>query len=543
MRAIHHRAWLLSLLSAVLQVLIFPLPSFYPLCWLAVAPLLVALLRARSPESLQLELDGTHLLPARSMQGFLLGYFCGILFYAGTCNWIFNTMRQYGGLSTAMSALMLLLFCMTAGLGHGLFAACFARMASSRRSLRFALLLSPFFWVAVELARTQLLDFPWNLLGTVQVDNIPLARIATVTGVYGISFEIILVNAALATGLLLPRGRRIRMVAMTVIIAALLQAGRWLPQTPSPSSHVAVLVQENVPVLEGSAWTTDYFQAQLGEFSGLSSAPTASGVQPDLIIWPESPSPFFTRDPVFLQPLTALAQQTHSWLVIGSTGVDDPMSPTANRGAYYNSAAILNPEGNLVARYDKIHLVPFGEFIPFRHSFPPFVWMVGGQVPGDFTPGREPAVFQLPDPLLKIAPLICFEDTVGELTRQPVLLGAQLLVNLTNDGWFNRSDESRQHLANAVFRTVENRRPLIRAANTGVTCVIDEFGRIRQLLADEAGDTFSPGVLSGVVDVATDPPVAFYTRYGEAFSIICLVFSTMHAAISLFVRRSRPRPA
>ena len=369
MRSIHHRAWLLSLLSAFLQILIFPLPALYPLCWFALTPLLVALLRARSPESLQLELDGTQLLPAHTWQGFLLGYACGIFFYAFTCGWIFNTMRQYGGLSTAMSAFMLLLFCMTAGLGHGLFAACFARLATSRGQTsygptRFALLIAPVLWVAVELARTHLLDFPWNLLGTVQVDNIPLARIATVTGVYGISFEIVLVNTALTTALLLPRGRRARMVAITLAIAAMLQAGRWLPQSASPSDHTAILVQENVPVLEGSAWTTDYFQARLREFSDLSITPPET--HPDLIVWPESPSPFVTRDPLFLQPLSTLAQQTQSWMIIGSTGVDDPMSPNAKRDAYYNSAALFSPTGELVARYDKVHLVPFGEYVPFR---------------------------------------------------------------------------------------------------------------------------------------------------------------------------------
>ena len=525
MRAIHHRAWLLSLLSAVLQVLIFPLPSFYPLCWLAVAPLLVALLRARSPESLQLELDGTHLLPARSMQGFLLGYFCGILFYAGTCNWIFNTMRQYGGLSTAMSALMLLLFCMTAGLGHGLLAACFARLASSRRSLRFALLLSPFFWVAVELARTHLLDFPWNLLGTVQVDNIPLARIATVTGVYGISFEIVLVNAALATGLLLPRGRRVRMVAMTVIIAALLQAGRWLPQSPSPSSHVAVLVQEDVPVLEGSAWTTDYFQARLGEFSGLSSAPTASGVQPDLIIWPESPSPFFTRDPVFLQPLTALAQQTHSWLVIGSTGVDDPMSPTANRDAYYNSAAIFNPEGNLVARYDKVHLVPFGEYVPF-HTLLSFADSLTQQI-GAFERGSSR------NPLLagnaRLGIFICYEDVFPDEIRQFANNGAQLLVNISNDGWYGDSGAWAQHIQQARMRAIENNRWLLRDTNTGKTAAIDPLGRVVASIPRKTRARLEAPY--ALIDETT-----FYTRHGGWFAYLCAIISVVALLDTVLIR-------
>ena len=130
-RGIHHRAWLLCLLSAVLQILIFPLPGLSFLCWLAIAPLLIAILRARSPESLQLNLEGERLLPARTWQGFLLGYVSGILWYCGTCYWIFDTMRRYGGVNVAMSAFLLLLFGMTAGLGHGAFGACFARIANS----------------------------------------------------------------------------------------------------------------------------------------------------------------------------------------------------------------------------------------------------------------------------------------------------------------------------------------------------------------------------------------------------------------------------
>ena len=160
-RGIHHRAWLLSLLSAVLQVLIFPLPGLSFLCWLALAPLLVALLRARPSESLQLDIEGTRLLPARTWQGFLLGYVCGIIWHCVTCYWIYDTMRRYGGVNIAMSAFLLLLFGMTAGLGHGLFGACVARVANSRDSgERWALMLAPVFWVFVELARTHVLALP-----------------------------------------------------------------------------------------------------------------------------------------------------------------------------------------------------------------------------------------------------------------------------------------------------------------------------------------------------------------------------------------------
>ncbi len=199
----HKSAWLLTLLSAALQILVFPLPNLYILGWIAVAPLLIALLRARQPDTLQL-LAGVKLLPAKPVQAFLLAYFCGILWYAGTCYWIYNTMRQYGGVGTLAALGLLLLFCMYLAIYHGVFGLLISLLASPTDGAgpnpfsRRALLLAPVAWVAVELARTRITGFPWDLLGISQVDNIPLSHIATVTGVYGLSFEIMVVNTALA---------------------------------------------------------------------------------------------------------------------------------------------------------------------------------------------------------------------------------------------------------------------------------------------------------------------------------------------------------
>jgi apolipoprotein N-acyltransferase len=147
--------------------------------------------------------------------------------------------------------------------------------------------------------------------------------------------------------------------------------------------------------------------------------------------------------------------------------------------------------------------------------------IVGDQVPGDFTRGKEPVVFRLTTDQVKVAPLICFEDTLGELTRQFVLRGANLLANVTNDGWFLRSAGGRQHLANAVFRCVETRRPMVRAANTGVTCFVNRFGRVTQVLLDAKGSQFTEGVLTGSVDIPVSGEHTFYTRHGELFAKIC----------------------
>src|SRR5215469_15811156 len=262
MLRIERRAWGLVIVSAVLQVLIFPLPNLYVLSWIAVAPLLIALLQARQPETLQLQ-GPARLKPASPWQGFLLGYTCGILFYGGNCYWVYNTMKQYGGISPAGAAGLLILFCLYLGLYHGAFGLVICVLG--KKSLRTALVFAPFVWVAVELARTRISGFPWDLLGITQVDNIPLARIARFTGVYGISLEIMIVNTAFAAALLLNRNRRMPLLAAATAAAFVLQIGRWMPVPAFPSDRTAVLVQANVPILEGTDWTRQYFQDTLAE--------------------------------------------------------------------------------------------------------------------------------------------------------------------------------------------------------------------------------------------------------------------------------------
>ena len=172
--------------------------------------------------------------------------------------------------------------------------------------------------------------------------------------------------------------------------------------------------------------------------------------------------------------------------------------------------------------YPKSHLVMFGEYVPLRESFPLFAIIVGDQVPADFDPGEGPVVFHLPDPHVAIAPLICFEDTLGHLARAGALQGAQMFATLTNTAWFRRSAAGRQHLAHAVFRCAETRLPMVRCANNGVTSVVDHLGRVRQILEGPDGDVFGEGVMIAEMEVPTEPPVTFYMRFGELFSSLCL---------------------
>jgi apolipoprotein N-acyltransferase len=493
-------------------------------------------MRARVPEALQLDTAGSRLLPARPWQGFLLGYACGIVWYGGTCYWVFNTMRQYGGLNIAMSAFLLLLFCMTAGLGHAIFGVCFAALASRDSVRRFALALAPVLWVAVELTRTHLIDFSWNLLGTVQVDNIPLARISTITGVYGISFEIVLVNAALATALLLPRGRRTRMLTATLAIAILLQAGRWLPQDPSPADHRAVMVQENVPVMENTPWTVEYFQQTVREFGDLSLAAPSSGNRPDLIVWPETPAPFLTRDPLLREALSNVARQSQAWMVVGSIGVgpqmDAPMNDSmasmhssSGSEAVYNSAALVNPGGEMVARYDKVRLVAFGEYVPFRQLFS-FAEALTKEI-GTFDHGvsREP----LRAGNSRIGVFICYESVFPDDVRQFAANGAQVFVNISNDGWYGDSGAWAQHLQQARMRAIENHRWLLRDTNTGLTAAIDPLGRVVVSIPRKRRSRLE-------APYALLEDTTFYTQHGSWFAYACAIISLVALVAAVLMR-------
>src|SRR5438876_3981217 len=208
-------------------------------------------------------------------------------------------------------------------------------------------------------------------------------------------------------------------------------------------------------------------------------------------------------------------------------------------GKDYNAAVLISGATQEMQVYQKVHLVPFGEYVPLRHSFPLFAVVAKKWVPGDFATGKRYTVFRLTNGNAEIAPLICFEDTIGDLTRQFVVRGANLLVNLTNDGWFLHSAGSQQHLTNAIFRCVETRRAMVRAANTGVTCFVNQFGRVTQVLLDDTGSTFTEGVLTGEINVPTEHDLTFYTRHGELFAKICAAITAVAILIVFGMRRSK----
>jgi apolipoprotein N-acyltransferase len=431
-------------------------------------------------------------------------------------------MRQYGGLNAAAAAGILVLFCLYLALYHGAFGLTISLLAGNSPLSRRALLLSPFAWVAVELARTRISGFPWDLLGVAQVDNIPLSHVATFAGVYSVSFEIMVVNAAIAAWFVVPREKRRTLLIASLGAVLVLQAGRWVRPAASPTDHATILLQQNIPILEGSEWTKEYFEGTLRDLTWISlpAAAQSSGVnssgaaRPDLITWPESPAPFYTSDPTFRQALSNLARESQAWVLAGSLGTTNASQTPERATQLYNSASLVNPAGDWVGRYDKVHLVPFGEYVPFKRVF----GFAGGLTKevGDFSLGRSRAPLDAGD--MKLGVFICYESIFPNEVRQFANQGAEVLVNISNDGWYGDSGAYAQHLKQARMRAVENARWLLRDTNTGVTAAIDPYGRIAATLPRKIRTALQAHYsLSNVT--------TFYTRHGDWFAYLCAIIS------------------
>jgi apolipoprotein N-acyltransferase len=516
------------LLSALLQIVIFPLLQLYWLSWVAFAPLLVAVLRARRPDTLQLDGD-VRLLPASPWQAFVLCYVSGIIWYAGTCYWIYDTMHQYGGLSVFAGLIVLFAFCCYVGLYHGAFGLLLSLAVGRGSGNLRALISAPFLWVAVELARTRITGFPWNLLGIAQVDNVPLARIATLAGVYGLSFEIMLVNTALAAAFLVKPEKRNYLLVAALGAAVVLQGGRWLALPAAATDHNALLVQQNIPVLSGGTWTKEYFDGTLRDLSWISTQPPGApeGQRFDLVVWPESPAPFYSNDPYFRERLSAVAQRNQAWMISGTIGIETDRVAPGKEPRAYNSALLVSPEGVQTERYDKVHLVPFGEYVPFRRVMP-FMDMLTKEV-GDFERGKSRAPLHAGKTSLGL--FICYESIFPDEVRQTAAQGAQVLVNISNDGWYGDSGAYAQHLQQTRMRAVENGRWLLSGTNTGVTASVDPYGRVVARAERKIR-------ISLLAPYALSTETTFYTRHGDWFAFLCAIISLAAIAGGLL---SNPR--
>jgi apolipoprotein N-acyltransferase len=528
--------WVCALLSGLLLALCYPGWDQGWLVWIALAPLIAAVWFGP---------------PSRRpwLRHALLGYVTGLIFFSVTFYW----------LGSPLAALFQnpWLICLPPLLSTflGLYIAFWAwfigflprgdtRFLSSGRNVLIALLAASA-WVTQEWTRGWLFGgFGWNGLGIALHQQLPLIQTADIAGIPGLSFLVAFANViALVTvrRFIAEVGRtRIRphwdfSVMMALLVGAFAYGVHALYHPidlpPKAGGDTIPLrfaaVQPNIPE---SFKTEAHVQQIYDRYDDLTH--TAIAWQPQLLLWPEAATLTDLYDADTYAWLKSIAASTDAAFLFGTF-----LSPPAQGD--YNTAACFTAHGATLQLYRKMHLVPFGEYIPLRHAFPLFAKIAGQLVPGDLLPGTEYTTFQLDSPPLRVAPLICFEDTVGDLTRRMAGLGAQVLVNITNDSWFGTSPGSTQHVYNALFRTIENRRPLIRDTNTGITCLIDAEGRIQQTLRDPQGTPFLEGILFGIAYVPRNPPTTLYMLYGDWLALLSVAITG--AAIAFrFIRPIRP---
>ncbi len=557
MRFIPLRLWILAILSGVLQVLPFPIAGPVPawrtaFCWVALTPLLLALTG-----------KDTHGLPLRAYQGAVLGYVSGFVWYLGNCYWVYETMHLYGGIAKPAAAGILVLFCLYLGLYHALFGTLIVSFRSAQLwkhslGVQGALLLSPFAWVAVELARARITGFPWDQLGITQVDNLLLTRIAPIAGSYGLSFAIVAVNALWLARITL-KPRRFTRLALALSCIGIILLYVYLLRLVQPQIHegteaTATLLQENLkvgaevassePLLSQNDMLRAFSELSLfppngGECNGIpemygtrckgSDAPQQSTdadaarmmQATDLIVWPEAPTMFQENNPEFRMSMSRLARAANAPVIVGNIGIEADRD--AARGYdLHNSADFIQPDGNFAGRYDKMHLVPFGEYVPYKKLFF-FAGKLLDDV-GDLDPGTRRSVFTTGGH--SIGTFICYESVFGDEVRQYAEIGADVLVNISDDGWYGDTSAAWEHLNMVRMRAIENHRWVLRATNTGVTAAIDPYGRV---VASAPRHTRT----SLHVGFNYEQDVTFYSAHGDLFAYLCALIAVVGLGLGL----------
>ena len=565
----HAWPWLAAVLSGALLGLCYPRWDLAGLVWVWQIPLFLALWFSHGKK------------PWR--RGLALGYTSGLTFFLINLSSLLELRHVAGTVWAGLGAWLALPGYLALYFGiWGAFAATAGRwnpganeakrpaedrgdlFGPSLAVLKSAALVSAA-WCGLEWLRgIAFTGFGWNGLGVALHESLYLIQIADVIGVSGLSFLIVFCNAVwTATLVRIWREMAVRnrlrphldfAVATALIIGVFLYGvtrimGR---PTPSPENSVSLrtlLVQLNTPIDE--KWDQTHAQRIIETYRDLTLGYVESSKY-DLVIWPETALPGRWNFPWVQTYLNdhILGKADFSLIL----GIEDE---EFEGGQIYNCIGLARGSTKESQLHRKIHRVPFGEYIPLRHSFPVFAWIAGGMVPMDFTAGTSHEPLKLRDPEAGIIPLICFEDTVGRLARKFVRPGPQLLVNVTNDGWFYQSPLAIQHLANAKFRCVELRRPMARAANTGVSAFIDEVGslefpdaapgttgheRLRVVQDPLTGNTFTTGTLPSTVTLQKDAPITFFARYGDAFSVAMGLMATLAAALPAWGRRRAKAP-
>ena len=490
---------MLCLLSAGLLILSFPKPNLGYLSWFALVPWFFALQRQKT------------------LQAFFLSYMVGLVFFSGIVYWV----NYVSSLGFAVLVLYLALYFAVFGL---LFS-----FSIDYRLSTIGYFLIPCVWVTLEYIRSHLFSgFGWALLGYSQYRNLPIIQISDITGAYGVSFLLVLVNVSIwqtinsfqlsafsyqqkATSKNNFTIRYSLFAASFLLILVLIYGYVKLNQKPRGHNIKVAVVQGNIP--QGMKWDPHFRDSILEKYFRLTKQ--AAGEYPQAIIWPETSVPgYLESDNELIREVTVLSRNVFpAYLLVGTP-------QEADNRRIFNSATLLQ-DGKIIQRYDKLHLVPFGEFTPWPEFFCRFSF--AGLI-GNFSPGKDYTVFELSKlkPRVKFSTLICFEDVFAHLARGFVKRGAQVLVNMTNDAWFEDSSEPEQHLQASVFRAVENKVSVVRSANTGVSCFINPWGKILSRVSDLFGkDVLVAGVKAQELKIISVP--SFYTAFGDIFAWVCLV--------------------
>ena len=521
MRFLTQRPVLLGLISGLLLDLPFPIAGPLPpwravFAWIAFVPLFYGLLQECSVHS-----------PRYLRRSALAGYACGVLWYILNCYWIYDTMHIYGNVPGPGAVGILVLYSMVLGLYFALLGLLVALCRKAFRTNTVPLLLAPFFWAAIELAASRITSVPWDQLGYSQVDNFLLTKLAPFSGVYGVSFALIAGNALLAAALLARSiHAKLRIGMGAVLLIVLLQVGSFIQPKPELTSDYAVLLQPDLDVSVSNLWVGpewDENAAHILELSQRHCTPFVMGMPsphaqmmypqcpqdlpaPGLIAWPEAPSPFRSDDPRFAELMREIATKNHAPVVAGAIGRDE--------AGEYNSAVFTAPDGNIIGRYDKIHLVPFGEFVPYRKVF--FFAKHLTQQVGDFDRGKYRKVFRANGHYFGV--FICYESIFADEVRQFAIHGAQVFVNISDDGWYGDTSAPWQHLNMARMRAIENHRWVLRDTNNGVTTAIDPEGRVTYSALRHVNTSLA-------VRYGYENDLTFYSRYGDVFAMLCGIIS------------------
>jgi apolipoprotein N-acyltransferase len=473
-------SWVLALASAALLILTFPGASIAWFAPVALTPLLVALARE-----------------GRWQRRFLLGWSAGVVYWFGVCYWIEAVLAEHAGISGVVAWLLFLLFCVAKSMHLGVFAI----LAGPLMRRWWAIPSVAALWVAVEVTHGSL-GFAWLALGNAGIDMALPMRLAPLTGVYGLSFLFMMMATAVA--LVCLQRRRIQLLWLAPILLLPL-----LPALPRADRgrDTALLVQPNISETED--WTMEKIQRTKRDLATLSlKAALIESPQPSLIVWPEAPAPFYYfDDETFRNYINSLARATNASVLVGIVA-------RAPSGGPLNSAVLVTPDGVAISRYDKMNLVPFGEFVPWPFGF---ANKISTEV-GDYVPGKHVVVS--PIGAHKLGTFICYESVFPNFVRKFAAGGAELLVNISNDGWFGKSYARDQHLEMVRMRAAENRRWLLRATNDGITATIDPAGRLRGTLPSYVQATSYTGF--GYTSGQT-----LYTRCGDWFPLLCAIWAVM----------------